>query len=300
MSQRVSTAYNTLQASIDEDGLLLVTLQRPAHLNAFTVEMCAELIDLFTAANFDDTVRAVVVTGAGRAFCAGMDLSESGNVFGLDESLNLTLGELRQRMDDPAVASGVRDSGGRLTLAIHNCLKPVVAAINGPAIGIGATMTLAMDVRLATPDARIGFVFERLGIVPEACSTWFLPRLVGLQKALDWVYRAEPFPAKEGLDAGLIQAIHPADSLVQEALRLARSWTKGRSAAAIALARQMLRNNSTQASPLLAHQTESLAMHWQSQRDGREGVQAFLEKRSPTFTMNASTDLPPDFVTRWA
>jgi enoyl-CoA hydratase/carnithine racemase len=292
--------YQTLTTDLDADGILVVTLDRPDRLNAFTTMMCDELIDIFAGADTRDDIRAIIVTGAGKAFCAGMDLGETGNVFGLDESFQLSLPELADRMDDPAVLAGVRDSGGRLTLAIHACLKPVIAAINGAAVGIGATMTLAMDVRLAAPKARIGFVFGRLGIVPEACSTWFLPRLVGLQQALDWVYRAEPFDADEGLRAGLLYAIHDGDGLIEQARRLARSWTSGRSPAATAIARRMLRDNAGRDSPLHAHQTESLAMHWQSQRDGREGVQAFRDKRAPDFTMRASTDLPPDFAAWWA
>ncbi|RZM12027.1 MAG: enoyl-CoA hydratase, partial [Sphingomonas sp.] len=172
--------YTTLRTSLD-DGILLVTLDREERMNAFTPDMADELESLFRSVNDDDAVRAVIVTGAGKAFCAGMELGAEGNVFGLDETLTPTLEDLRERLDDPAIRNGVRDTGGRVTLAIYDCLKPVIGAINGAAVGIGATMTLAMDFRLATRKARIGFVFGRLGIVPEACSSWFLPRLVGEQ-----------------------------------------------------------------------------------------------------------------------
>ena len=164
--------YDTLTWDVT-DRVLTLTLNRPAQLNAFTVEMAHELIDAFERASEDDAVGAVVVTGAGRAFCVGMDLSSAGNVFGLDESLTPTLADMRERLDDPVIRDGVRDTGGRVTLAIYNCKKPVIAAINGAAVGIGATMTLAMDIRLASEKARIGFVFGKLGVVPEACSSWF-------------------------------------------------------------------------------------------------------------------------------
>jgi enoyl-CoA hydratase/carnithine racemase len=183
----MSASYETLDWSV-EDGVLTLTLDRPDQLNAFTVTMAEELVAAFERASADDEVGAVVVTGRGRAFCAGMDLSVDGNVFGLDESLEPTLADLHDRLDDPEIVAGVRDTGGRVALAIYACTKPVIAAINGPAVGIGATMTLPMDVRLASDRARIGFVFGRLGIVPEACSTWFLPRIVGISRALEWVY----------------------------------------------------------------------------------------------------------------
>jgi enoyl-CoA hydratase/carnithine racemase len=183
--------YETLDYQVT-DRILTLILNRPERLNAFTVTMSNELVDAFGRASDDDGVGAVVVTGAGRAFCAGMDLSVEGNVFGLDDSQQPTRRDLDERLDEPAILRGVRDTGGRVSLAIHNCLKPVIAAINGVAVGIGATMTLPMDVRLAAEGARIGFVFGRIGIVPEACSSWFLPRLVGVSKALEWCYEQDP------------------------------------------------------------------------------------------------------------
>ena len=192
--------WQTLGWSVDEDGIATLTLSRPDALNAFDLTMARELEQVFLAAASDDSVRAIVVTGEGRAFCAGMDLSAEGNVFGLDETVLPTPEELRDHLAEAPYHDGVRDTGGRVTLAIHACNKPVIAAINGAAVGIGATMTLAMDVRLASTKAKIGFVFGRLGIVPEATSTWFLPRIVGLQQALEWIYSADILTADQALD----------------------------------------------------------------------------------------------------
>ncbi|KAA0098976.1 enoyl-CoA hydratase [Mycolicibacterium sp. P1-18] len=278
------------------DGILTITLNRPDQLNAFTTLMADELEAAFRRASSDDTVAAVVVTGAGRAFCAGMDLSTGGNVFGLDETMHPTYEDLETRFDDPAIVEGVRDTGGRVTLAIFDCTKPVIAAINGPAVGIGATMTLAMDVRLASENARIGFVFGKLGIVPEACSTWFLPRIVGISQALEWVYRADILRPAEARDAGLVKAVYPPEELLDEAYALARSFTTHRSAVATALTRHMMYRNSAQPHPVDAHRVDSLAMFYTSaSADGHEGVAAFLEKRPAEFTGKASTDLPPVF-----
>ncbi|MGH3715365.1 MAG: crotonase/enoyl-CoA hydratase family protein [Micromonosporaceae bacterium] len=284
--------YTTLDYRV-ADGILTLTLNRPDKLNAFTVEMAGELIAAFTRASEDDAVGAIVVTGAGRAFCAGMDLAVEGNVFGLDETQRPTVDDMRDRLDDPAIAAGVRDTGGKVTLAIHECKKPVIAAINGPAVGIGATMTLAMDVRLAADTARIGFVFGKIGIVPEACSTWFLPRIVGMSQALEWAYTAEIISADEAASAGLVKAVHPAEKLLAEAHALARRFTEHRSPVATALTRQMMYRNSAQPHPVEAHRIDSLAVFYLSQRDGREGVAAFREKRPPEFDTKASKDMPP-------
>ena len=289
-------AYNTLLWEV-EDRVLTLTLNRPEQMNAFTVEMAHELIDAFERASEDDAVGAIVVTGAGRAFCAGMDLSASGNVFGLDESQAPTLADMHDRLDDPAVRDGVRDTGGRVTLAIFDCKKPVIAAINGAAVGIGATMTLAMDIRMVSEKARIGFVFGKLGIVPEACSSWFLPRLVGPQQALEWVLSAEIFDAAEALRGGLARSVHAPDTLVADAQGLARKFIAGRSPVAVALARQMLLRNAAQPHPLEAHRIDSLAMFYASIGDGKEGVAAFLEKREPQFAGRAS-QMPPFYP--WA
>jgi enoyl-CoA hydratase/carnithine racemase len=289
--------YTTLDYAV-ADRVLTLTLNRPERLNAFTVTMADELEHAFRRASVDDTVGAIIVTGAGRAFCAGMDLAATGNVFGLDETLQPTLKDMHDRLDDPAILRGVRDTGGRVVLAIYDCMKPVIGAINGAAVGIGATMTLPMDVRLAAEGARIGFVFGRLGIVPEACSSWFLPRLVGIPQALEWIYTAEPFDAAEGVRSGLLKAAVPAGQLLDEACKLAHKFIDNRSPVAAALARQMIYRNGAQPHPLEAHRVDSLAMWHLSQGDGAEGVRAFLEKRPPQFKSRVSTDLP-DFVVEW-
>ncbi|MGC4252915.1 MAG: crotonase/enoyl-CoA hydratase family protein [Sphingobium sp.] len=284
--------HATLRTSLD-GRVLTVTLTRPDRLNAFTVEMADELERLFRAVSEDDAVGAVIVTGEGRAFCAGMELAAEGNVFGLDGTQRPTLDDMRERLDDPAIRDGVRDTGGRVTLAIHDCKKPVIAAINGPAVGIGATMTLAMDFRLASAQARIGFVFGKLGIVPEACSSWFLPRLVGMQTALEWVLTAEIVSAETALEKGLLRSVHAdREALLTEANSLARRIVEGRSPVAIALSRQMMRRNAALPDPLAAHRIDSLAMFYTSIGDGVEGVAAFREKREPEFAGRAS-DMPP-------
>jgi enoyl-CoA hydratase/carnithine racemase len=288
------TAWQTLGWFVDDDGVATLTLDRPDALNAFDVTMARELEEVFLRAARDDSVRAIVVTGSGRAFCAGMDLSASGNVFGLDESVRPTPAELREHLTEAPYQDGVRDTGGRVTLAIHACPKPVIAAINGPAVGIGATMTLAMDLRLASSRARIGFVFGRLGIVPEACSTWFLPRIVGIQQALEWIYSAEILTAEEALAGRLVRSVHEPDHLLPAAQELARSFVVGRSPVAIGLARQLVYRNSAASDPLEAHLSDSLAMYYTSIGDGKEGVAAFREKRDPRFTGRAS-DLPEIF-----
>ncbi|GAC1369993.1 MAG: crotonase/enoyl-CoA hydratase family protein [Aquirhabdus sp.] len=283
--------YNTLHTALDQ-GVLTLTLNRPEQMNSFTVEMANELVDFFTKASEDDAIGAIVVTGAGRAFCAGMDLSREGNVFGLDESLQPTLQDLQERGDEPSIKDGVRDTGGRVTLSIFECKKPVVAAINGAAVGIGLTMTLAMDIRLASEKAKMGFVFGKLGICLEACSSWFLPRIVGIQQALEWVYTAEIFGAEEALAGRLVKAVYPADQLLAEARALALRMIKGKSPVATALMRQMMYRNSAAPHPRYAHNVDSLSMFYTSIADGREGVNAFLEKRDAEFTGLASA-MPP-------
>ena len=288
---------NTLQLDLDVDGILLLTLNRPEQMNAFTVEMANELEAVFAAVNDDDVVRAVIVTGAGRAFCAGMDLSVGGNVFGLDESLQPTLADMRDRRDDPAIHAGVRDTGGRVTLAIFACRKPVIGAINGAAVGIGATMTLAMDVRIASEKARVGFVFGRIGITPEACSTWFLPRIVGMSTALEWFYSADILNPAEAQAGGLVRNVVAPDALLDEARTLARKFVAGKSPVAVAMTRQMLYRNAAQPHPMAAHEVDSLSMFYTSIGDGKEGVQAFLDKRDTAFTGTASA-MPP-FYDEW-
>jgi enoyl-CoA hydratase/carnithine racemase len=287
-------SFETLERVV-EDGVLTLTLHRPEQLNAFTVTMADELEASFRAVNTDDTVRAVIVTGAGRAFCAGMELATEGNVFGLDESREPTVADMTD-LSDPSLAR-VRDTGGRVTLAIHDCTKPVIAAINGPAVGIGATMTLAMDARLVSTKARFGLVFGRLGIVPEAASSWFLPRIVGLPRALDLALSADILDADATVESGLATASYEPDELLPAARELADRWTKGRSPVAVALTRQMLRRNAAYDHPADAHRVDSLAMFWTSVGDGKEGVAAFLAKRRPEFTGRASA--LPGFYDDW-
>ncbi|MFT5033893.1 MAG: enoyl-CoA hydratase/carnithine racemase [Bacteroidia bacterium] len=288
-------AYNSIEYSL-EKHVLTIRLNRPNQLNAFTVEMANELEDAFNTASEDDAVRAIVVTGNGRAFCAGMDLNSAGNVFGLDETVQPGLAEM-ENLDDPIIYKGVRDTGGRVTLAIFDCKKPVIAAINGAAVGIGITMTLAMDIRLASEKAKIGFVFNRLGIVPEACSSWFLPRVVGISQALEWTYAADVFDAAEAKRGGLVKGIYAPDKLLDEAYAIANRLAK-KSPVAIALTRQMLYRNSAAEHPLQAHKIDSLAMFYASQKDGKEGVAAFLEKREANFSSSASKDMPA-FYDEW-
>ena len=290
--------YSTLDYRIADDGILTLTLNRPEQMNSFTVEMANELVDAFNKASDDDAVKAIVVTGAGKAFCAGMDLTKAGNVFGLSESARPTLKDMNEHLDDPAIHEGVRDTGGRVTLSIFNCKKPVIGAINGAAVGIGATMTLAMDVRLASEKARIGFVFGKIGITPEACSSWFLPRIVGISQALEWCYTADILTAEEAKVGGLVKAVVPADQLLPEAYKLARRFVDNRSPVATAMARQMMYRNSALPHPLEAHKVDSLAIFYASLKDGKEGVQSFLEKRPPNFTAQCSTDMP-EFTKAW-
>jgi enoyl-CoA hydratase/carnithine racemase len=285
------SAYETLEIDRDEHGVVTLTLHRPEQLNAFNVTMARELEHYFLEDAMADDVRAVVVTGAGRAFCAGMDLSTRGNVFGLDESVLPTPDDLRAHLTEPPYHDGVRDTGGRVTLAIYSLPKPVIAAINGPAVGIGATMTLAMDIRLASVDARIGFVFGRLGITPEAASSWFLPRIVGLPQALEWVFSAEILTADQAHTGRLVRSVHAAEDLLPAAQTLARSFVDGRSARAIGLSKALLYRHAGSSEPLEAHLSDSLSMFWSSIQDGKEGVTAFLEKRAPQFSYPA-TDLP--------
>jgi enoyl-CoA hydratase/carnithine racemase len=282
--------YNTLRYEV-EDHILTLTLDRPEHLNAFTVEMAQELIDAFDRASNDDKVRVVVVTGEGKAFCAGMDLSVGGNVFGLDESQLPDMADMEACCAGDGKIDSVRDTGGLVALAIYECNKPVIAAINGAAVGIGATMTCAMDIRLASEKARIGFVFNKIGITPEACSSWFLPRIVGISQALEWVYTAEILSATDALAGGYVKAIVPPEQLLDEAYTLARRIAK-HSPVAIAMSRQMMYRNAAQPHPIEAHKVDSLAIFYASQKSGKEGVAAFLEKREAVFEDRTSTDMP--------
>jgi enoyl-CoA hydratase/carnithine racemase len=294
--------YNAIKYEIDQ-SILTITLNRPENMNAFTVEMASELIDAFNTASDDDEVRAIVVTGAGKAFCAGMDLQqadngfETDNVFGLNESLNPTLDELTSNLESPDFIDGVRDTGGRVTLAIYQCNKPVIGAINGAAVGIGATMTCAMDIRLASSKAKIGFVFNKIGITPEACSTWFLPKIVGVSQALEWCYSGDIISADDAKCARFVKSVVEPDELLEEAYVIARRIAQ-QSPVAIALTRQMMYRNSALDHPLGAHIVDSLSMLHVSRNDGKEGVKSFLEKRPAEFSQRVSQDMP-EFYADW-
>ena len=282
--------YKTIDYTT-QDSILTLTLSRPDHMNAFTTEMSHELIDAFSRASDDDAVGAIVITGAGKAFCAGMDLNSTGNVFGLNESLSPTLQDMRERSHETEIEDGVRDSGGRVVLAMYDCKKPIIGAINGAAVGIGATMACAMDIRLASEKARVGFVFNKIGITPEACSSWFLPRLVGMQTALEWCYTAEILSAETLLKERFVKAVYAPEDLLNEAYALAARMVNF-SQVSMALTRQMMYRNSAQDHPMKAHEVDSLAIYYASQNSGKEGVQSFLDKRAPNFTQKASTDMP--------
>lgn len=283
--------FTTLLHEIN-NNILTITLNRPEQLNAFTVEMANELIAAFEKANDNDEIRAIVVTGSGKAFCAGMDLSINGNVFGLDESLQPTLQDMKTRLREKEIEEGVRDTGGQVALAIFNCKKPVIAAINGAAVGIGATMTCAMDIRLASENAKVGFVFNKIGITPEACSSWFLPRIVNMGTALEWVYSGDLIKAGELERKGFLNSVETPESLLDKAYEIAARIAQ-HSPVAIALTRQMMYRNAALPSPLEAHEIDSLAIYYASQNSGKEGVQAFLEKRPANYTDKASSDMPP-------
>jgi enoyl-CoA hydratase/carnithine racemase len=277
----MSEGFEQILYAIDE-GVLTITLNRPERLNAWTETMGRELMTALDRADADDAVRAVIVTGAGRGFCAGADLATGGETF-----------DYRARGRDDAVP---RDGGGRFVLRVFECTKPVIAAVNGPAVGVGATMTLPMDIRLAAADARIGFVFARRGIVPEACSSWFLPRLVGISRAMEWVATGRVFGAQEALDGGLVHSLHPGDALLDAARALAREIADNTAPVSVALARRMLWTMLGAEHPMLAHRADSRAMFARGQSaDAREGVTAFLEKRPAQFPDRVSDGLPDVF-----
>ncbi len=265
-------------------GVLTITLNRPDRLNAFTEAMGAELIEAFERADRDDEVRAIIVTGTGRGFCAGMDLGEGGATFDYGE---------RPEGEVP------RDGGGRVVLRIFEMTKPVIGAINGPAVGVGITMTLPMDIRLAAEGARIGFVFTRRGIVPEACSSWFLPRIVGISQAMEWVASGRVFTAQEALAGGLVRSVHPEGELLGVARELAREIAENTAPVSVALARRLLWSGLGAAHPMEAHRADSRAMFARGRSaDAREGITSFLEKRPPRFPDRVSDGLPELFPGR--
>ena len=273
-----------------DQRIATITLDRPDRLNAFTVTMQQELCAAFDQTDADDDVRVVIVTGRGRGFCAGADLGGGGETFDLssqpaDGSGAVSGGETEMRH---------RDEGGLLTLRIFRSTKPVIAAINGPAVGVGATMTLPMDIRLASTAARFGFVFARRGIVPEACSSWFLPRLVGISQAAEWCYTGRVFGADEALAGGLVRSVHEPDDLLAAAHEIARDIADNTSAVSVALTRAMLWRMLGEGHPMAAHEVDSPGIAYLGQsNDAREGVVSFLEKRPAAFTDTVSGDMPP-------
>lgn len=292
------TSHETIRYDV-ADNILTLTLNRPDKLNAFTSTMMFELIDAFDRADADDEVRAIIVTGAGRAFCAGADLSAGAKTFDFSKRTD--------RPDKQGNAVGkngeinwshpsVRDGGGRVALRIYECLKPVIAAVNGPAAGIGVTMQLPMDIRIASDTARFGFVFSRRGITPEACSAWFLPRLVGMARALEWVYTGRLLSAQEAFEGGLVSSVHRPEELLAAARALAREIVDNTAPVSIALTRQMFWRMVGADHPMEAHKIDSRSIYARGRAsDAREGVTAFLEKRPAVFPDRVSSDMPAFF-----
>ena len=289
-------SYETITYEV-ADQILTITLNRPDKLNAFNATMQRELIEAFDAADKDDAIRAIIVTGSGRAFCAGADLSSGADTFDRDARR----GPVR-RLADGAVDYGdpnLRDGGGQLTLRIFKCLKPVIAAVNGPAVGIGVTMLLAMDIRLASEDARFGFVFSQRGIVPEAASSWFLPRIVGISQALEWCYTGRVFPAQEALAGRLVSKVVPSDELLPAARALAREIAGKTAPVSVALIRQMMWRMLGADDPMEAHKVDSRGIYARGRsEDVKEGVTSFVEKRPANFKNKVSSDMP-DYFPWW-
>ncbi len=288
-------AYDTILTDVT-DGIMTITLHRPEKMNAFNVQMMREIIAAFDEADADDHVRAVIVTGAGdRAFCAGADLSAGGATFdyakhgGANEKKGATTPDGKVDLSH----DGARDGGGRVTLRIFNCKKPVIGAINGAAVGIGVTMQLPMDIRIASTSARFGFVFARRGIVPEAASSWFLPRLVGISQALEWCYSGKVFGAEEALKGGLVRSLHAPEDLLPAARALALELTAESAPVSLALTRQMMWRMLGADHPMQAHRMDSRAI-WSrgAAGDAGEGVSSFLEKRPAHYPDKVSTDMP--------
>lgn len=283
-TRNVRFVYNEIIYDVT-DRIATITLNRPDQLNAFTTTMMRELLDAFDRVDADDDVRVVIVTGAGRGFCAGADLSRGGDTF--------AAGGGGERSGPQGVP---RDGGGLVSLRIFELTKPIIAAINGPAVGVGVTMTLPMDIRMASTAAKIGFVFAKRGIVPEACSSWFLPRVVGISKAMEWVSTGRVFPAAEGLEAGLLRSVHEPDDLLPAARALATEIATGTAPVSVALSRQMLWRMLGADHPMEAHRVDSRAIAERGKTaDAREGVTSFLEKRTAEYPDKVSAGLPAVF-----
>ncbi|MEE3330824.1 MAG: crotonase/enoyl-CoA hydratase family protein [Myxococcota bacterium] len=278
--------FETLHVENDDYGVTTLTLNRPDRLNAFTTRMGRELIEVFDRADRDDAVRVIVVTGAGRGFCAGADLSSGGSTFDARDA-------------DGRSTPVARDEGGLVSLRIFDSKKPVIAAINGPAVGVGITHTLPMDIRLASEKAKFGFVFARRGIAPEAASGWFLPRVVGISRAMEWVATGRVFGPAEALEGGLVSEVLAPESLLPRAYELAREIAENTSPVSVALSRQSMWKMLGADHPMEAHRIDSRAVAYMgSSADGREGVVSFLEKRPPKFELSVDRDMP-DFYPFW-
>ena len=275
-----------------EDNILTITLNRPEKLNAFNFNMQSDLIDAIDKANNDDEVKAIIVTGAGRGYCAGADLSAGKDTFNMDKRSDRK-GAISDNGDIDWSHSGVRDGGGRVTLKMFECLKPIISACNGPAVGVGITMQLAMDIRLASDDAKYGFVFARRGLVPEACSSWFLPRIVGVSKALEWIYSGKVFGPEEALEGGLIRSIHKPEELLPAAREIAREIIDNTAPVSVALSRQMMWRMAGANHPMDAHKIDSRGIFARGRmNDAKEGVQSFLDKRPAEFSDSVKNDMP--------
>ncbi len=275
------------------DGVAVLTLNRPDRMNAFTGQMMLDMIAAFDRTDADDGVKAVIVTGAGRAFCAGADLGAGAKTFDYEARDDRPERGAKQDLEY------LRDGGGRVTLRIYESLKPVIAAVNGAAVGIGVTMQLPMDIRIASTDAKFGFVFARRGIVPEACSSWFLPRLVGPSTALEWCFSGRVFPASEAKERGLVRSLHAPEDLLPAAHAIAREIVDNTAPVSVALTRQMLWRMLGADHPMEAHKIDSRAIFARGkQPDAKEGVMSFLEKRAPSYPDVVSKDMP-DFYPWW-
>jgi len=290
------TEFETLRYEI-EDQVLTLTMNRPERLNAFNSRMQGEFLEALEHADADDEVRAVIVTGEGRGFCAGADLGKGADTFNYD---NQTEEAKAERASSEGRQEGsnawLRDGGGLLSLRIYEFNKPIIAAINGPAVGVGVTMTLPMDIRIASTQARMGFVFSRRGIVPEACSSYFLPRIVGVSKALEWAYSGKVFDAEEALKGGLIRSLHEPEDLLPSAREIASEIVENTSAISVTMIRHKMRKMLGADHPMEAHKVDSRGIfHLGRGADAREGVVSFLEKRSPDFTSKPSQDMPEFF-----
>ncbi len=277
------------------DRVLTITLNRPEKLNAYNGQMHHEVLEALDLADADDNVRAVIFTGAGRAYCAGADLSRGAETFDYDSQSKSAKVE-RQATRGEGDLSWMRDGGGLLSLRLYEFNKPLIAAINGPAVGVGVTMTLPMDIRLASTQARVGFVFSRRGVVPEACSSYFLPRVVGIGKALEWAYSGRVFDASEALEGGLVTAVLEPDDLLPRAKEIATEIAENTSAISVTMIRHMMWRMLGADHPMEAHKIDSRGIYYLGrEEDAHEGVVSFLEKRPPKFTMQTSKDMPEFF-----